>query len=172
MYYLQAVVNHKYDWEKMVNSKRLEKVFNIAASSDLVVGIFPHAFHYLGFPELGAAGYIGFQNNSATAVSPATNSLTQVVSVPGGHGAAIQEDYWENIAHFIVEGKLKTPIKQDVRKRLVNINGALAIFFFLLSIAILYIIGYIIWVKSPIGEWRIIFMMAYLFVVWKIITKF
>lgn len=168
-----SVVNHNYDWNKMIAAHRVEKVLNIAATSDYVVGIFPNAFHYLGFTELGRAGYSGFLENKSK-----PDSLNQIVSIPGGHGAGIQESHWDNIAHFIIEGKPKTPIIKDERKRF-EINGELAIFAFIFILALIYFIGNFIWKLTPEGEWRTISIewrtisiIVYLLFVWKVITKY
>lgn len=158
-----SVVNRDYDWRKYINSGRVEKVYNIAASCDWVVGIFPQSLHAL-FGDLGAAGYFGFTG---------LNKSEQTITIPGNHGAAIDEQYWDQIAGFIVDGNFNPPIPIDPNPRKFTFYPwVAAIIFLLLFIAFVLFIPW--WLASCInnGELKIISLVIYIFILWKFLTRY
>ncbi|MEO5593518.1 MAG: hypothetical protein ABIR15_15225 [Chitinophagaceae bacterium] len=158
-----SVITRSFDWQKYIGAKRVQKIYNIAATSDLVVGIFPQAMHAL-FRDLGAAGYRGFET---------LTEAQQTITIPGGHGAGVTEQYWEAIADFIVTGTFNQPIPKDpvARKFLVQpwLSGLLFIAAFALFFAV---IPYSILHGVSNGELKIILLVIYIFVLWKFLTRF
>ncbi|MDF2457580.1 MAG: hypothetical protein K0R51_3573 [Cytophagaceae bacterium] len=92
-----SVVSQNYNWKKILDQeKRIENVFNFVASSDWVVAMFPKTFQTMKLQDIGSGGFDGFNELS---------EHQQMKFVEGSHGAAIEEKYWDDIAHFIVHGK-------------------------------------------------------------------
>lgn len=103
-----SVVIRRYDWQNLINNKRVSKVLNMVATSDWVVALFPQGLEPLQkFFDLGGAGFGGF--NQAL---KGTN-INQVQYVIGGHSAALTESQWPRIAEFIVNGTIPTPPDPD-----------------------------------------------------------
>lgn len=159
-----SVVNRKYNWADFQQSSRIDNVFNVVATSDWVVGIFPKAFHVLGFRDLGSAGYDGFNT-----LAPAN----QVICIPGGHGAGVEEQYWSSIAEFIVHGRTSTliPVDPNPRKFVFKswISVSLLILIVLLTLGIACTIWYLL---AGHGEIRMLLLILYLVLVWRILTRF
>lgn len=96
-----SVVRKTYDWNRYLQAEppRVKAVLNFVADGDAVVAIFPKLFEDLRWQELGSAGHDGFAQLPA--------GVTQVCYVKGGHGAAIQERFWDVIAGFVMDGKVE-----------------------------------------------------------------
>ncbi len=86
-----SVVRRGYDWEK-VWLRQVNKVRNYVATNDVVVALFPRVFEILPIQDLGSAGHDGFK-------SERPNNATYV---DGGHGAALEEGRWREIASFLL----------------------------------------------------------------------
>jgi pimeloyl-ACP methyl ester carboxylesterase len=95
-----SVVRKNYDWKRHLEAEppRVKALLNFVASGDKVVAFFPKMFQDLRLQELGSAGHDGFELAEPTA------GVTQVRYVKGGHGAAIDERFWDAIAGFVVTG--------------------------------------------------------------------
>lgn len=115
-----SVVRTDFAWEQLITKPQpqVRAVLNYVASNDLVVGIFPAA---LGWFDLGGAGHAGFRDihlhpkgSKVPRVFPRTigqETSYQVQFSHGGHGSAIVETQWDEIARFIVSGT--APLSQS-----------------------------------------------------------
>lgn len=101
-----SVVRQDFPWAAVFQSGRTDKVMNLLATKDLVVAWFPNAFRakLLRFFDLGGAGHEGF-TNANNGNQMVQISVPQQHFVEGGHRAAREEDLWDEIAEFIVDGK-------------------------------------------------------------------
>ena len=86
-----SVVHQGYDWES-IWSRQVERVRNYVATNDVVVALFPRVFELLPLQDLGSAGHNGFKSEYPE----------NAFYVKGGHGAALEEDRWREIASFLV----------------------------------------------------------------------
>ncbi len=96
-----SVVNRNYPWSKLLDQGRVGNVLNFSASSDWVVGIFPKIAQIkpIGFlmgQVLGSAGSEPFK------ASETDKRVNNNEYVKGSHGAAIEEDNWDNLARFVI----------------------------------------------------------------------
>lgn len=166
VFFAGSVVNHYYDWKKMIQDRKVNHIYNIVASQDYVVGIFPNALRFLRFTALGAAGYVGFKPHSTS-----IKGISQFISIKGGHGEAISETYWDHITHFILTGNIKNDLINDSDESKYKINGLLAFLIILILVLLLIGIGYLI-LKINSITLKILIETIYLFLVWKILTRF
>lgn len=130
-----SVVHKQFEWKKLIKEKRVGSVYNLVASSDWVVAIFPKAFQKLKLQDLGSGGFDGF--------SEKLENEYQLKYVQGGHGAAIKERYWDDIAYFIVYGKMSEKFTQNVaqeRSFFMKLLGAISPLPFLLILGVLLLI--------------------------------
>jgi hypothetical protein len=96
-----SVVRSNFDWSGYIARKQVGRVLNYVATADWVVAIFPRFLQLLRIQDLGGAGYDGF----ARKVGGGTPSVvTDIAFVPGRHGAALDEQHWESIATFVLDG--------------------------------------------------------------------
>lgn len=89
-----SVVPKHYPWERLVDAGRVERVVNIAATSDWVVAIFPKLFEQIadwlnvrpveGWLDIGAAGFRGFN-----AAGEAGGHIQNIKYTTGRHGAGV-----------------------------------------------------------------------------------
>jgi hypothetical protein len=82
-----SVVRSDYDWDK----KRVTSVLNLVANRDWVVAFFPQMFELIPIQDLGSAGHNGFSRVEYNREY-----------ADGGHGAGIQNTFWDPIANFIL----------------------------------------------------------------------
>jgi hypothetical protein len=101
-----SVVPTRFNWKRFLDADATEacanqvsKVVNYVAAADWVVAIFPKFFQVVGLPDLGSAGHDGF-------VDEPKDRITDVEYVPGRHSAALDEENWQEIANFIIDGTL------------------------------------------------------------------
>lgn len=161
-----SVVHEKFEWKKMIDEKRINGFYNLIASSDWVVAMFPKAFQSLKLQDIGSGGFDGFKEK--------LDSQYQLRFVKGGHGAAIQEDYWDEIAYFIVHGDASPSITKqsvEVRPFYMKLLGAIAP---LPLIIILFFLLFGMWIifEKTEGSSFVLFLSVYIWGVWKIITRF
>ncbi len=159
-----SVVRTRYDWGKLIREGRAKAILNYVATSDWVVAFFPKLFQTLHWQDLGSAGHDGFEDLQEY----------QVKYVRGGHGAAIQEQHWEDIAHFIVHGRLNSEVGQSKsRSLLVVLGGFLTPLIWLVLILVVVLGGVKIWESLPTYEWaKTLALVLYGGFVWTAITKF
>ncbi len=91
-----SVVRSDYDWQEKLERGQVQKVLNYVATSDWVVASFPSAVRWIRQFDLGGAGINGFDTGC--------KEVANVEYVIGGHGAAVRESHWDDIARYIVEG--------------------------------------------------------------------
>ncbi|MFK8034050.1 MAG: esterase/lipase family protein [Hyphomicrobiales bacterium] len=108
IFFAGSVVRTDYEWDKLVASGRVEKIFNVVATADWVVAIFPNGLRFLqSFFDLGGAGHVGFEKSVPGALyqmdHPASSSGERDY-VDGGHSAGRAETLWNEIAEFFVYG--------------------------------------------------------------------
>jgi pimeloyl-ACP methyl ester carboxylesterase len=160
-----SVVNKQFEWKKMIDEKRVNRIYNLVASSDWVVAMFPKAFQALKLQDIGSGGFDGFTEK--------LNPEYQLKFVKGGHGAAIEERYWDDIAYFIVHGNVSPSLpKLAIHKRtfFMKCLGASAPLPFLIILAILFCVLWAIYqIPEPITFFFILSL--YLFALWKTITS-
>lgn len=101
-----SVVRRNYDWALAADRSQMSSVLNYVATNDKVVACFPGALERLGFQDLGSAGHAGFEQ-----AHPQNRQVSEVCFVEGGHGAALSEQHWVDIANFICTGKAPEQVK-------------------------------------------------------------
>ena len=172
-----SVVPTSYDWEALLpqtssssesreaDVPRLRKVLNYVATCDWVVAVFPKAFETLGLGDLGSAGHDGFR-------TPSDACVAQVRFVRGGHGAALREENWEDIANFIVNGVAPDPARfPHQRSRLAVVLGW---FSPLIWIAIILFVAAglaSLWLLVPDPTTRALAVVFYVGVVWWVLMR-
>jgi alpha-beta hydrolase superfamily lysophospholipase len=162
-----SVVSASFRWDEMIAANRIEKFFNFVASADWVVAIFPKSFQALRLQDLGSGGFDGF-----TSIRDTGN---QFQFAQGSHGAAIEEKFWDEIAHLIVHGTPKHSIKNTIapeRSRFMKILGAAAPFPFIFILLVVLMIPVCIILYMPGGNgWVIAMLIIYLLVIRRAVTK-
>ncbi|MEL7099832.1 MAG: alpha/beta fold hydrolase [Pseudomonadota bacterium] len=108
IFFAGSVVRGNYDWGRLVRSNRVEKIFNVTATADIVVAMFPYGLRPLQrIFDLGGAGHVGFSPALPGALHQVDLSGPSVEGreyVEGGHRAGREEELWEYIAEFFVTG--------------------------------------------------------------------
>jgi alpha-beta hydrolase superfamily lysophospholipase len=165
-----SVVPRWYDWVAAQKRGQITAVLNYVATRDLIVAWFPGAIEKLRLQDLGSAGHNGFDQ-----LEPDSKTgRYQCKYVPGGHAAALREENWQAIAHFIVHGKPMDPPAARIAERRrwwVVVPGWVAPLIWVAIIWGLYLIVVWIWGR-PIAEWqRTLAEVAFFWLVWKILTR-
>ncbi|MES1181703.1 MAG: hypothetical protein ABUL44_02815, partial [Flavobacterium sp.] len=161
-----SVVHKGFEWKRLIDEKRISKVYNLVASSDWVVAMFPKAFQTLKLQDIGSGGFDGFTEK--------LDPEYQLKFVRGGHGAAIEECYWNDIAHFIVHGVTSESLtKMAIHNRgfCMRVLGAIAPVPFLIILGILFFGLWAIYHNTN-GVVFPVLMCLYLFCLWKVIYSF
>ncbi|MDE2384806.1 MAG: hypothetical protein KGO53_09310 [Alphaproteobacteria bacterium] len=93
-----SVVKSKFDWQPIIEAKRIRLLLNYKATADWVVAFLPKAIGRLTFGalELGGAGHDGFSCDDS--------AIRNVGYAIGGHSAALDDNNWQEFADFIVKG--------------------------------------------------------------------
>ncbi len=101
-----SVVRRDYPWASRIQQVK-SGVLNYVGSADGVVAFLPAVFEFLRlrFMDVGGAGAFGFHDAQVPEVSGPLG-LTEVRFVDGGHSAAIDEEFWPEIAEFVLSGKV------------------------------------------------------------------
>lgn len=108
------IVDSQYKWQEKIENKQVTQFLNFVATSDWVVAIFSNVFEGYPWNNLGGAGHKGFKmnvprdNHDDTNFNYQTNpeqTRHQLRYLKGDHGAAIQEENWELIADFVLDGE-------------------------------------------------------------------
>lgn len=98
IYFAGSVVHPAFDWKTPVAERRLRNFHNARGGTDGVVALLPKSLEY--FSDLGGGGFDGFEQ-----IETDSAELTQSKRYArNGHGGAIAEDHWGEIAQFIVTG--------------------------------------------------------------------
>lgn len=100
-----SVLRCSYDWSRV--DGQVHQVLNYVGSADSVVAFLPAAFEKLGLRamDVGGAGAFGFDYAKEPWRSKLSFPLNEIQYVQGGHGAAIGEKFWPEIAAFVLSGK-------------------------------------------------------------------
>jgi pimeloyl-ACP methyl ester carboxylesterase len=111
MMFAGSVVRPDFPWGRFVRSGRVEKVFNIIATADCVVAVFPNGLRpFQNFFDLGGAGHVGFWDKSIPEalyqMDVRPNDIELREYVKGGHSAGNSEALWVDIANFFVTGQI------------------------------------------------------------------
>lgn len=163
-----SVVRRQYRWDRALAAGRVKQVLNYVATGDVVVALFPKAFQWVGYFDMGSAGHDGF---AATHDTPA---VTDVRHVRGMHGAALKEDHWDAIAQFVAHGRLPDTDAFRANRRSVVVAAAGAVSFVVfafLAVAVWYG-GRRIWTSGMEEPQHTLALMAYMLLVWVILTRF
>lgn len=101
-----SVVRCDFGWPDV--GQQVGHVLNYVGSADSVVAFLPAVFERLGlrFMDVGGAGAYGFTYANEPLRSKLLFALDQVQYVKGGHGAAICEGCWSEIAKFVLAGQV------------------------------------------------------------------
>jgi pimeloyl-ACP methyl ester carboxylesterase len=125
-----SVVRRDFRWARF--PKRVRAILNYVGSGDGVVAFLPAVFEFLHLRwlDVGGAGAFGFKEAeplpaiSKPLIDPPTDNisfsddnttLSEFRFVAGGHGAAIAEEFWPEIAQFVLLGT--TPKRQPVKRK-------------------------------------------------------
>ncbi len=170
-----SVVHWQYNWAELLQSDpdpRVKAVLNYVATADWVVAFFPKALQIMRLQDLGSAGHDGFIAKNRSERLP--ERLHQVRYVRGGHGAALNEDNWEAIAHFVVHGVPAEPPGQPLaaqRSPLVVAPGRVAPAVWVSLFALAGAGGYGI-LRQRWADWlKTSVFIGYLWLIWKIVTR-
>lgn len=117
-----SVVRRAYKWSDRVG--QVKGVLNYVGNADGVVAFLPAVFEFLGLRwlDVGGAGAFGFREAEPIPAirkglpvgAKQSVALTEVRYVSGGHGAAISEEFWPEIARFVLHDHL--PQRQAVAR--------------------------------------------------------
>jgi pimeloyl-ACP methyl ester carboxylesterase len=160
-----SVVRNDYDWKQITVEGRVKNIYNIVATNDWVVGIFPKTFQTLKLQDLGSGGFDGFSYLEESA---------QFKCIKGTHGAGVEEEVWDEIAYFIVYGqpKLASSLQKKERPFYIKVLCFLGPVLFIAGMLIIILTGIFIYLKIADPAWRIVAMSCYLYLVWKCLTWF
>jgi len=115
-----SVVRRNFPWRLHID-KNVHRLRNYIASGDLVVALFPKALQWSPFFNLGSGGHDGFNSLH--------EKIENIAYVSGAHGAAIQDDVWDDIAGFILDGsecRLKPPVLVKQQKPVIKTVGIMS----------------------------------------------
>ncbi|KRA02088.1 MAG: esterase/lipase family protein [Achromobacter sp.] len=166
-----SVLRTDQDWPSLIRNARVEKVLSFTASADWVVAFFPNAMQRIQWQDVGGAGHYGFSKQEPGLYQlPPPNRY-----VSGGHSAALDENSWDSIAEFVLDGSFvlspKLPVQRE-HARWVAAGAVCAPFLWLLIAAILIGGGWLI-VQLDISEWlKTLTLSAYIGLIWFALTKF
>jgi len=159
-------VRTDYDWTTLIRRGQVEAVLNYVATGDFVVACFPGALEILNWQDLGSAGHNGFKDSSPR--------VFQCRYISGGHGAALTETNWEDIANFITSDSPQnstTPERRDKQNVLVLFLGRIAPLVWVLIAGTLASAGFGLWRFNSHEPIRTLFLLAYLLIDWQILTR-
>lgn len=126
-----SVVRRDYQW---LQCSQADKILNYVGSSDSVVAFLPAVFEKLKLRRLdvGGAGAFGFEQQGT--------SMHEIEFVDGGHGVAISEPFWLEIAAFSLQGTVPTRptiSRKESLKRLYTLAPIVTLFGALAAVALL-----------------------------------
>jgi pimeloyl-ACP methyl ester carboxylesterase len=188
-----SVVPSNYKWEERIKSNQVKKVLNFVATEDVVVGIFPNLFEMFPFfkQDLGGAGHKGFKLENDGDRNPTgdfyydTNeqkTIHQIEYIVGGHGAALQEQNWDIIANFILNGTVDLEslrqLKNDLpfkkkREWYAEILGKFPLLVWIIILCIIVSITLLIILSPLLPIWvKPVIFILYLSALWQVLTRF
>jgi len=142
-----SVVRRDYDWQSLIQSRRVGQVLNYVSTADWVVAVFGSGLQKMAAFDIGSAGHDGFHNRL----------VTEANFIEGGHGAGHEEAAWDDIGRFIVHGTPpdtnKAPFhleKTWLTRQLGRASGiALPVVFYILPVALLACLVWLISLPGP-----------------------
>jgi pimeloyl-ACP methyl ester carboxylesterase len=159
VYFAGSVVNPTFDWSSMVDNGRVEKFHNARGATDWVVALLPKSIEY--FTDLGGAGFDGFEQTYVNSAVTESHNYAK-----GGHGGAIGEGHWPEIANFIVTGKKPFAIVEPIDssglfdkkqhywlKFFADLRIGIPLAFSLA--ALLVLLGFSLWLPSEYRQWHV-----------------
>jgi hypothetical protein len=153
-----------------VTKPQVDQVLNYVATHDWVVAFFPKALELLHLQDLGSAGHDGFVQFGRSAKGH------QVTYVNGDHGAALREENWDDIAHFIVDGGPPKDAEArftQLQSCWVRLLGKIAPVVWLVLLALAFGIGWVIAHYCRVSPfWRGFAVAAYIWSLSKFLTRF
>jgi hypothetical protein len=159
-------------WQPFFDRGQVGQLLNLRASGDWVVAIFPNTMERIGWQDLGGAGFEGFKDGPPGLTNgPLRDS--RLAYVQGAHGAAVDEPAWHTIAHFVAQGELDQAGLHVVPDPEGWVDWA-ARWGLLLWAVLLGLIGLGLWC---LWRWRVregvkvLAMLAYLNIIWLVITR-
>ena len=163
VYFAGSVVHTRTDVAGLMRRGSLARLHNVPGANDCVVAWLPKSLEY--FTDLGAAGWDHFAE-----LKPGTPLPPQITRSDGyaktekwwqGHGAAIQEPHWGEIAKFIVGGE--TPFGFAQRPdlfssdrlswmiRLARVRIGIPLGFSIVALFVLLVVG--LWLLWKLPRW-------------------
>lgn len=171
-----SVVDRDFKWSDYTPD-RVQAVFNFVATADWVVAWFPKALQQMQIQDLGSAGHDGFAQARPAGLVQELESEGVVGSrsyVIGGHGAAIEEEWWDSIAAFVLSGKFEPPSNAEVAREQVSWIkwlGEVAPLLWVLIAGILAAILRAV-LRLRIREWqKTLLVVVYAAIVWLVVTE-
>jgi pimeloyl-ACP methyl ester carboxylesterase len=159
-----SVVPTTYTWNKLIKEGQVKSVMNYVATSDWVVALFPKAIQILNIQDLGSAGHDGFDD---------LEHPNEIEYVRGAHGAALKEEHWDDIAEFIVNGKVPDKTFQKERSSWIVWLGHISPLVWLAIISVVIFIGSLIVNQPEWAEWfKTTVFIGYVWFLYKILTRF
>jgi len=167
-----SVVKKNYDWQNAIRKGQVVAVLNYVAAADWVVAWFPGALEILRLQDLGSAGHNGFVQ---AGVHGNELPVFQRGFLPGHHGAALVENNWDDIAHFIVDGVPREVATMNLlpkRNGFVVAVGLVSPLLWFLLLTFLGLAAWGIWTQPWVrSEWqRTLLLVAFWWIIWKILT--
>ena len=170
-----SVVRKQYKWLEAIGKGQIKAVLNYVATADWVVAFLPGAFEILRLQDIGSAGHNGF--DQATANGP----VFERRYIRGTHSAALVEENWDDIAHFILNGQPKEIPDETKRENnglwatkrrwYVVIPGYVAPLLWIAAIVIALALGWLVWTVAPTPQWaKTLAVAAYAMGIWRILT--
>lgn len=165
-----SVVRKSYNWRRaLVERKQITSILNYVATGDWVVAWFPGALEKLHLQDVGTGGHNGFEQYLEVP------GLHERRFIPGRHAAALTEDNWDDIAHFIVNGQPATTSAvelADARGWFVVGVGLVAPLLWLVLAALVCLGGWGVW-RVPSHEWaKTLAVVVYAMLVWRVVSWF
>ena len=96
-----SVIPSSFPWQRYLQSKpeRIKAILNYVATADWVVAFFPKTWEILRLQDIGGGGFDGFKTFRHGKLP-----VKEIHYVKGGHGAALDERNWDDIAGFVLRG--------------------------------------------------------------------
>lgn len=158
-----SVIKKDFRWDHYIGQSRISSIYNLIATNDLVVGIFPKTLQALRLQDLGSGGYDGFTN---------LPDNDQLRCITGGHGAAVVEDFWDELAYLCVYGQPSGRLlkRRQQRSYPVKLVGSMPVLTFGILVAIVVGIGCLIYICVPGIGWKITWTLVYVTGLYKLLS--
>ncbi|MBC7776140.1 MAG: alpha/beta hydrolase [Phycisphaerae bacterium] len=159
-----SVVQRQYNWQQFM-PRQVGAVLNFVASQDWVVAYFPKGLQSLKLQDLGSAGHDGFIKGP--------DVFQPDDYIQGGHSAALNESMWDGIANFLVTNPIQIPALPASllsKQRPWWVRYPVWPLVWLGLLGIMWFGYWVITYLAP-AEWAPAFVLVYLFLLWKIVTK-